>query len=195
MNPQPTVDKDDLNKLLELLREYTGKLRLVCEERMTDRWRLMSVAAVMITVLITLAGVVMALALKGSSEMQTTEPFILSTISAIGGSVAVILAMMMFTTRRRFRTSFDARYLFGTVERLVRTSSQYSEHASQRLSDKFLFDLRLAEAEAVLQVYRELYHVPENGPAFSVFTVTHHAQDHADSINIGGAVIGASPPK
>jgi hypothetical protein len=109
----------------------------------------------MVTLIITLIGAVASLAFKGVETK--TESFLPMTIAAIGAAMAAMLVTTTTMSRRRFRTSFDGKHLFGTVERLVRTASQYSEHASRRLSDKFMFDLRLAEAEAVLQMYKELY--------------------------------------
>jgi hypothetical protein len=148
------VDIDDMVQLLDLIKEYTGKLRAVCEERVADKYRMWTMATMMVTVFVTLIGAVAALAFKGS-ELRT-ESLLPITIAAIGTSMATMFGMTMVLSRQRNRTSFDARYLFTTVERLVMTASQYSEHASRRLSDKFMFDLRLAEAEAVLHMYKDL---------------------------------------
>lgn len=150
------VDTKDLEKILSLLQEYTQKLKQICEERMEARYRSFQVA--------TFTAIVFVVAISGffvwftnSSEFKASGVVLPIATSVIGLTIAAFFVQFTSLNRMRYRHAFDAEHVAATVKRMIKTASQYSEHASTKLSDKFEFDLRLAEAEAALMLYEKVF--------------------------------------
>lgn len=142
----------DLDKMLGLLKEYTRLLRETCQRELERRTRIatLRVAAACIASLATLGAI-------GYLQYQNV-PAVGSTISALAmcGALALFsVVVSLFTNRGTF--SYDADQVAHTLQRLTEMTSQYSEHATRRISDKFELDLRLAEAEGVLKMYTKLF--------------------------------------
>ncbi len=81
----------------------------------------------------------------------------LPIVAAVLGASLSIVPLLWIGPLARSRELYDVHQVASTVERLLRTASQYGEHATQALGDKFEFDIRLAEAEAALRVYRNVF--------------------------------------
>ncbi|NEO88733.1 MAG: hypothetical protein F6J87_31585 [Spirulina sp. SIO3F2] len=150
--PDIRVGAGDLDRLLQLLSEYTAKLRKLCEERAERRNRLMQSTALMTTAMVVL--VTFFYEFIGRDKATDSQ---VKIIMIAGMSVPMVFAFTRALPGTRLTYGYDAKQVYVTVERLIKTASQYSEHSSRRLSDKFEFDLRLAEAEAAMHMYRELF--------------------------------------
>jgi hypothetical protein len=156
-----SIESDELTKILELLKEYTGKLRSICEEKTSDSFRLAQIGS--------LAGCVVGLALAvgialAFKRVEWPEFLLPVSIAATGVIMVFSWIYVMISPSIRFSRSYDARQVAATIERLIRTASQYNEHANRRISDRFEFDLRLAEAEGALQRYQRLFDSSVNTP-------------------------------
>jgi hypothetical protein len=68
-----------------------------------------------------------------------------------------LLPLALSILRDRQQRTFDVHQVATTVEKLIRTASQYGDHSINRIGDKFEFDIRLAEAEASLRLYQEVF--------------------------------------
>lgn len=151
-----SITTTELSHLLRLLTEYTAKLREICEERATGRYRLFQSTAVGGTAVAT--ALYMFAALFTRNSKPTDSDFLLpATIATVGAVVVVFIVLTASSSSTQFRHSYDAKQVASTVELLIKTLSQHSEHASRRISRKFEYDLRLAEAEAALQMYKVLF--------------------------------------
>jgi len=149
MNPAlPQVEAPtDLGKVMVLIQEYTGTLRDVCQREL-DRRNNRAVALI-----VTSAFAVIAFAITFALT-RTNENGV--TLFAI--SVIVLFVLLAAYLGSRFRLySQDADELASVVRRLVEVASQFSEHASKRIADKYEFNLRLREADAVLRQYDAIF--------------------------------------
>jgi hypothetical protein len=158
MPDSPDVERADFEKLMLLLREYTEKLMSLSEEYAALRYRRIQTLAVTVVTLVTALSVAIGYfrirADVGGIPADAIVPILTATIGAVG---AIMFAWVGFATRSRFKYSYDTHQVAATVESLVKTASQYSEHARRLISERFEFDLRLAEAEAALRVYYEVF--------------------------------------
>lgn len=146
------IDREELDKLVRLLQEYTAKLREVCEHRADTRLRLIQIVGIMGAVMAGLMSVFIF-----SFEVQSSN---LGTSMAIIPAVVIVFMTMYLTMMKsRFRYSFDADRIAASVERLVRLASQFNEHSGKSVSDKFELDLRIAEAEGALRYYQRIFQV------------------------------------
>jgi|WetSurMetagenome_2_1015567.scaffolds.fasta_scaffold64615_4 hypothetical protein len=148
------IASSDLAQLMQLLKEYTGKLRDICDSVRQNKFRRMQTA------------MLMAIGLMGGGAacaavlLKQDFPFEMRSLMAVGiGGVMAIATVWWFATLRlRFLSprSFDSEQVAATVERLVKLASQYQEHSVQRIGERFEFELRLAEAEGALRAYKRL---------------------------------------
>ncbi|MFN7139670.1 MAG: hypothetical protein ACK4UN_10045 [Limisphaerales bacterium] len=145
------IDSNELRKLSSLLEEYTEKLRAICHEY--DRARERRVMLVSVTTFaLAVAGAALAYFFLKTGLRADAIHYIAP--AAILFAAAVFLLPIVFRVRR----SYDADQLAATVKRLIKLSSQYNEHAQKRIADRFEFELRLAEAEGVLETYHRMFH-------------------------------------
>jgi hypothetical protein len=148
--PHEPITTTDMDKVMVLLKEYTGKLRRLCEDRIMTRNRDWGTFTTTSTLFIVVAGMAFIL--------ETLDLVPVGTAASVLGLIALVLAISVFRLRiRRPHFNFDAAQIASTVERLIGTASQYQEHSPQRLGDRFEFSLRLAEAEATLRMYYSVF--------------------------------------
>ena len=147
--------------MLSLIQEYAGKLRALCEGYVEERSRRQQI--LLLTLLTMTAMVVTFAAGLSSFTRLKINPDVLSIVVGVMVTFvgAVVLTLFRSSAVRSSR-SYDTHQVASTVERLLRTASQYSEHASHTLGDKFEFDIRLAEAEAALRMYKDVFREPDS---------------------------------
>ena len=148
----------DLDKIMRLLEEYTRKLRSICNKKV-DQEKLSR--TVSIVGLVVFLGLWVSFMFAVRSLLQTSSTFwtLYSYISAaIMVVITVLLAKDVFIPRSHLsQASFDDEQIVATVRRLIQLASQYKEHASSRIGEQFEFELRLAEAEASLEMYYRVF--------------------------------------
>lgn len=142
----------DLEKLMLLLREYTQKLRAMCEDRATVQYRTFQMSAVAVGVL----GAVMV-TVAAFFEKDAKFEFLAKSFAPIGIVMALFFVILNVKSGRRSYMATEAEQVAATVERLVKLASQYAEHSSLRIGDRFEFELRLAEAEGALHTFRRIF--------------------------------------
>jgi len=145
----------DADKMLALIQEYADKLRALCDAYLEEKIKRQQFVLSAATALF-IMGVTFTFGISSLAKLQSSEVFG-GTIAAISATTAVMFLVFFRSSAKRTMRSYDLHQVASTVERLLRTASQYSEHASQSLGDKFEFDIRLAEAEAALRMYKDVY--------------------------------------
>lgn len=151
----------DLDKILLLMKEYGEKLRSITDDYSTFRSRQLQTLAVMFIAIITGATTVYAYIFdRKELTYQLNDQLIPIMVATIGAVGAFFVLSTTLLARRRYRHSYDAHQIAATVERLIQMGSQYKEHASNRIGEKFEFELRLAEAEAALRLYQDVFERP-----------------------------------
>ena len=148
---------EDLDKVMQLLTEYTDKLRAICEEKEESRFRRLQMMSMSMIVLMSVLMSVMFLIMREGFGSQS-QSFTLPLLILVGGvTFAAFFFLTTTMSSRRLRYSFQAKQIALTVEKLISLASQYSEHSTRKIADKFEFDLRVAEAEAALHMYEEVF--------------------------------------
>ena len=150
------ISPTDTAKILALIQEYADKLRVLCVayvDARAKRQQAVLMSATFLSVIMAASSLIGRLYLPDADLNSST----LVLIAAVLSSSVFILPLLWAGSLRRSRDLYDVHQVALTVERLLRTASQYSEHAAQALGDKFEFDIRLAEAEAALHVYRNVF--------------------------------------
>ncbi len=145
----------DLEKLLGLLNEYTGKLREVCEEIRTARYRRFQ-SMIMAAIGLSAAGAMFAIWFVVGGPPTKGAYIATMGVAVVIGATFVAFMTWTWMLRIRRQLPMGVEQVAATVERLIKLASQYQEHASQRIGERFEFELRLAEAEGALRVYRSL---------------------------------------
>ncbi|MCG3148537.1 MAG: hypothetical protein PCFJNLEI_01981 [Verrucomicrobiae bacterium] len=154
------VGAEDLEKVVSLLREYTQKLRSLCEERATWRYRRMQVGMTAGMAMMGLLAMVYIFKFSFSQASPVTEkllPMLVPLIAMLLGTFVVAYTSF----GRRFATGAEAEQVAATLERLVKLASQYGEHARFRIGDRFEYELRLAEAEGALKTFSRIFGIQE----------------------------------
>ena len=153
----------DSRKMLALIQEYADKLRALCdgyiEEKSKRQQFVLSAATVFFIIAVTFT-----FAISSFAKLQNSSSAFGGAIAVISATTACMFLIFLRSSAKRTMRSYDLHQVASTVERLLRTASQYSEHASQSLGDKFEFDIRLAEAEAALRMYKEVFGETEQRP-------------------------------
>ena len=139
----------DGEKILSLLQEYIRTLQEACRREADRRYRFTLLRIASGTVL---ALVALFVGYVSNDHVWNSFPVIAAGGAAVGAAVALVAA---FRAGKSYTP--DAAVIGDTVKRLVQTASQYNEHASHLLGHKFEFELRLAEADAVLGMYGKLF--------------------------------------
>lgn len=156
-----SIDREDLKKILSLLQEYTQKLKQICDKRMETRYKYIQLYLSIIIATILFTGAYFGSFLYYYSDKQTIDETLTSSIYVFFFVMTMLLIFIVIhltvIIRARQKDSFNADHLAVIVKRMIKTASQYSEHASKKLSFKFEFDLRLAEAEAALMLYEKAF--------------------------------------
>jgi hypothetical protein len=161
-------DPLELTRLMELMKEYSAKLRQICEAQLNNKSKIDLYYSVIISGFIA-AIIIIAFTLiipvhQDSHSVITYFLFnlkehILDVAAFVLSLISIILPMTFFYTKstKKNLLQYDAHQMATTVSKLIQTTSQYSEHATGLLSNKFEFDLRLAEAEASLHMYETVF--------------------------------------
>lgn len=146
----------ELSQLLLLMREYTEKLKEVCDVYATAKYRRLQIMLASVTLAVAM-GIALWVApvLLYIDVRQTYNQALVAIIGSFAGLIFAGFSLFAPTSRR---SVYDAHNLAAIVERLIKTASQYNEHAASRISNRFEFDLRLAEADAAVRVYQDVFH-------------------------------------
>ncbi|MFT8518986.1 hypothetical protein [Acetobacter syzygii] len=151
------VSQKDMDKLMKLIEEYSDKLRSICDVYLTERRKRQQMVILLIFIAIPALyaasfSTLIFLNYLGGGHHNIIDLMIPFLVLSVSTPFAIIIS------NRKTRNLYDAHQIALTVEKLLRTASQYGEHSIQTLGDKFEFDIRLAEAEAVLQFYQKTFH-------------------------------------
>ena len=150
---EETLSKD-LDKMLSLLKEYTVLLREICRQELDRRSRLNSIRSLLG---VTAAGVtVFVFRLSPIDVSKLPDPGFWQSVS-LGLAVLIGFGSVISLFKQSDKYTYDAYQVAFTLGKLTQMVSQYSEHATNRISDKFELDLRLAEAEGVLRMHRQVF--------------------------------------
>lgn len=150
------TSRDDTAKILALVQEYAEKLRALSVaylDARTKRQQILMMSIMLLSVATAALAFSIKLFLPNADLNSSTLPII---VGLIGVTLSVLPAIWIAPLSRS-RELYDVHQVASTVERLLRTASQYSEHSAQTIGDKFEFDIRLAEAEAALHVYQNVF--------------------------------------
>jgi len=150
------VSREDTAKIMSLVQEYADKLRALClaySDARARRQQLFLMSATFLSVIIT-SSLFFAKLIAPSAILDSSS---FGFVVAMGAAIACAAPFLWLGPLTRSRDLYDVHQMAMTVERLLRTASQYSEHSTHALGDKFEFDIRLAEAEAALHVYRNVF--------------------------------------
>lgn len=149
------IDDDESEQMLLLMKEYTEKLRNICDIYAASRYRRMQLIFVGFVTAFVVGGSVLFVPYIVYVDVGKNYASIVAGVTAVIGLLTAS-AMSLFSPSSR-RTVYDAHSLASIVENLVRTVSQYNEHSNLRMAGQFEVSLRLAEADAAIRVYREIF--------------------------------------
>jgi hypothetical protein len=142
--------EEDRKLLVSLLNEYSGKLELICDRIELKNRRNLRIFGFFIfgSPLIGVASV--WLYQRGN---LTSWDFLVVLLGVLGG-----FGLENLNTNHRQKTTSvrDARAIAKRLEKVVRLVSQMHEHSVNSVSVKLEMDLRLADAEIVLEHYEAL---------------------------------------
>ncbi len=162
MNERLAESAPEQMSLHRLLQEYTTKLRDICDAKLQASFRALVTASTGMGLVTVVAILLLLLGFTMLREPGPFSPISMAVVSVFLGLLGVI-SYLVGVVRPRFsrhRLSFDADQVAATVRKLVKLCSQYSEHSSRQIAEKFEFDLRIAEAEAALRLYYEVFGKP-----------------------------------
>ena len=166
----------ETSRAFDLLAEYSKKLNEICKDEVARRrYRIISFAAGFIsTGLFSLLSITLfdVVNLEYFTQLNGYEIGVLFTFI-----FSIILFLMLYVFLSGSPGKFYAGHLAAIIERLVNSASQYNEHGATTLMEQFEFDLRLAEADAALRVYHDVFRV-RSGPAGIAFDKLTGANHH-----------------
>lgn len=142
-------------RMLDLLTEYTSRLQQICDAKSRTDIRRFQIIWV-----IGLVGVfTFVFAIASFLDQQMTFNSLTFNFTLAAGAVALFTCLMLirYNYSSRFHYLFDASRVASALLRLVKLSSQYGEHSHKRISDLFEYELRIAEAEASLELYFRVF--------------------------------------
>lgn len=166
--------QDDVDRLMELLKEYSEKLKQISYDSARDKQKRMTRIVLALIVLFFSSFLIVILYIFLTPEFIYSYTLIPTLNVPSGGeynngpinpvifafflspvlvSVTWLILDVVFINSEGL-AALEAREYASIVIRLVASSSQYSEHSTKRLSNKFEFDLRLGEADAAIQMYK-----------------------------------------
>jgi hypothetical protein len=143
--------EEDRKLLVSLLNEYSGKLELICDRIELKNRRNLRIFGFFIfgSLLIGIASVW----LYQRGNLTSLDFLVVLPMGVLGG-----FGLKNLNTNHRQKTSSvrDARAIAKRLEKVVRLVSQMHEHSVNSVSVKLEMDLRLADAEIVLEHYEAL---------------------------------------
>lgn len=152
---------DDIEKMMSLLAEYSVKLRTMCDGYNKNLIRKSEISALSLIATIMSVTIAVTVTAIGPNvdlikEFDFNEKIAVYVFVGIG--IVVSLSAFAGTiSNTRYRAQYDMHQVAVTLEKIVRMSSQYGEHAIRKIGDRFEFEIRLAEAEASLRVYEQVF--------------------------------------
>jgi hypothetical protein len=145
--------EEDRKLLVSLLNEYSGKLELICDRIELKNRRNLRIFGFFIFGSLFLGVTSVWLYQRGNlTFLNFLTPLAALATGALGGFLENL------STNHRQKTSSvrDARVIAKRLEKVVRLVSQMHEHSVSSVSVKLEMDLRLADAEIVLEHYEAL---------------------------------------
>ncbi len=139
-------DFQQVEVLLSSLAEYTQKLKLACDRWVSQRVRFQ------MNLFLSVVSLTFSVAVYVSMERNSPLIFPLFSLAIIG--VVTGLYFLFSRSIGDIRLSYNKNeitVMAMQVGRLIRLASQVEEHVASDFTSKMMLDLRLAEAEAVLQ--------------------------------------------
>lgn len=159
MNTETQAKPDDFSKVLQLLEEYTTKLSHICDQKLQADYRTLLIHGILGALCVFFITIVGFMAFGDSKGFSGTA--IMGAFLAFGVILTLLIYMVGFHfllgRPYRFKFAFDADQIAATIERLIKLCSQYGEHSLKHISDRFEYELRLAEAEATLKLYYTVF--------------------------------------
>lgn len=148
--------EDDMSGVLLLMKEYTEKLRTVCDSYAAVRYRKIQLF-VIFCIFVTSA--MYFYFYLDNSDMLFVNKVNYENLGVLvfGASVPLLFALLAIFTPTSRRSVYDAHNLASIVERLIRTVSQYNEHSNLGMLNRFEVDLRIAEADAAIKIYYDVF--------------------------------------
>lgn len=144
---------EDSERLLLLLKEYTEKLKIVIYEHRSVKQKQKSLSSLFALLSVTLVPFLYFFYTRIKDNNWPLESVILTlTIIPI---FSMAFGYYQNTVRKTDR--YDIYVIAKVLERLVRTASSLFENLPTRITNRFEYDIRLAEAEAALKIYRDQF--------------------------------------
>ena len=157
-------EKIDYDSLLNLLAEYSQKLRGICEGVERSRTRAQASVALFFTGVMIFIGIVylyFEINYTSGAMDSFNNRFFISTALLIYAVTPMAFVLYIRYTGERRRNTRDARTLAASIERLVAMLSQHIDVKASGVNELVLFELRISEAESTLEIYRDGFYVKE----------------------------------
>ena len=151
MNDFVQISERDRERLLELISEYSGKLRQACDKYHANRvkssiW--LSSLVILMFAAVTAGGFDM-LRRSASDELLGLRLFVLGLISVL--MVGSVFYILQSSVASRKQDSFSITPLVSALERLVSRAAFLEDHAATNEDERLVITLRIAEGEAALE--------------------------------------------
>ena len=160
MSEAAAVDGYDRERYLKLLQEYTQKLKDAVS-RASGAKSMSMTRFVASSLFVAIAAGLIGIVLSFRWPYETVWSYV-----ALIGSATVLAGAIIFNLTversdwklaygvavRRSLDNDEAHVLFAVLDRLIRLGSSRAEHADLGFDERLEFELRLAEAEAVLRL-------------------------------------------
>lgn len=155
-------------KLTSLLQEYTDKLRIHCHEKVRKS---ANSRRQLLLVLFTCFSSLLFLIFFGYFRYGL-ENINVELVAMSGGAFLSILFIFFFISQilradELERMYIEAKELKDILSHLVKTTSQYHQHARSKIGNEVEFSLRLREAETVISTFEYLYREKRKHNEFS----------------------------
>lgn len=157
IRPRPSniQARAEFERTLELLREFTSKLKDICDLQLKvnqtrQKYIILCGFAIVLSV-----GILLFLSLQRdvSDFMGHISPYVFS----IAATITLELALFLFMPRLRAKASDHTRAVHWSVRHLLQYASQYYDNTTKGYRKKLEVEIRLNEAESVLAIYRQLF--------------------------------------
>ena len=161
INDDDLLNDEDLHTILKLMEEYTRKLREICEFEYSSKYRQFQIMTLSLIAILLGFFAIAGIILTSKENIFASINYQYLFGSMFVGVVAFFIIGVFYISPKffspRLRYAFDAMQLARNLEHIIKMASQYQEHAGMRIGDKFEFELRLAEAEGALHMYKVVY--------------------------------------
>lgn len=146
-----SVTPREISQTIPLLKEYTQKLNSSVEGWMILERRIQR-ARIIVILTVSVSGMFLL------GFYNLLNDFSLGNFLVMPSLIVLLCLVVYWWVATETQHSKELHHirmiqLAFSLESLVRTISQYYEHASQRLDQRFELDLRLAEAESAVKAF------------------------------------------